>query len=481
MIIMNTKVLTPSDENLKLAADIIKNGGLVAFPTETVYGLGVNALLKDGAPKVYMAKGRPSDNPLIIHLATPEDAEKYCFTNKTYYKIAELFMPGPVTFILPKKEIIPDCVTGGLDTVAVRIPSNPVANKLISYSGVPIAAPSANLSGRPSTTTADHCIADLFGKIDAIIDGGECEIGLESTILTEKDGVLKLLRPGGVTVEMLENAGFSVSVDKAVLSKLSDNEKPLAPGMKYRHYAPKARVYILKGTLLEVKEFLEKKKGFVGKIGVLCFDEMVNELSGLCETVSLGKMNCPEDAAKRLFSALRKMDELGANLIFAPEIPEDGLWLAVKNRLYKAAGGSIIDVKNTKALLFICMGNTCRSPMAEGIFAQVNKNVIVSSAGLSAGGEGANEKAILAAKKLGADISSHKSKTVRLEMLKAADVVVTMTESIKAVLPFPEKTVTLYELAGESGDIADPYGQSQEVYDTCAREIKRLAEKSMKL
>jgi len=343
LIIMNTKVLTPSDENLKLAADIIKNGGLVAFPTETVYGLGVNALLKDGAPKVYMAKGRPSDNPLIIHLATPEDAEKYCFTNKTYYKIAELFMPGPVTFILPKKEIIPDCVTGGLDTVAVRIPSNPVANKLISYSGVPIAAPSANLSGRPSTTTADHCIADLFGKIDAIIDGGECEIGLESTILTEKDGVLKLLRPGGVTVEMLENAGFSVSVDKAVLSKLSDNEKPLAPGMKYRHYAPNAQVTLLEGSDDKVMRFMSNAL-LDAETFVLCFEED-NEIKTHSRSIIIGSGNDKSQQAHKLFAILRDLDENPQiKRVYAKLPSTDGIGLAIFNRLLKASGYNILKI-----------------------------------------------------------------------------------------------------------------------------------------
>jgi len=475
---MQTEILTSDEKGLTRAAEILRAGETVAFPTETVYGLGADATNSSAVEKIFIAKGRPSDNPLIVHIAEKEALFEIV---REIPEKAELLMkkfwPGPLTIIMKKSEKIPASVSAGLDTVGVRMPESKVARDFIRLSGRPVAAPSANISGRPSPTTFQDVCIDMKGRAAAILEGEPSKVGVESTVIDMTSDIPTVLRPGGVTLAQLKEVIGEVDLS----SDKKDSKTPKAPGMKYRHYAPKARVYILKGTLLEVKEFLEKKKGFVGKIGVLCFDEMVNELSGLCETVSLGKMNCPEDAAKRLFSALRKMDELGANLIFAPEIPEDGLWLAVKNRLYKAAGGSIIDVKNTKALLFICMGNTCRSPMAEGIFAQVNKNVIVSSAGLSAGGEGANEKAILAAKKLGADISSHKSKTVRLEMLKAADVVVTMTESIKAVLPFPEKTVTLYELAGESGDIADPYGQSQEVYDTCAREIKRLAEKSMKL
>lgn len=340
---MNTKVLTPSDENLKLAADIIKNGGLVAFPTETVYGLGVNALLEGGAPKVYAAKGRPSDNPLIIHLADPKDAEKYCYTSKVYYKIAKLFMPGPVTFVLPKKDIIPSCVTGGLDTVAVRVPSNPVANKLISFAGVPIAAPSANLSGRPSTTTADHCISDLFGKIEAIIDGGECEIGLESTILTEKDGKLKLLRPGGVTVEMLEKAGFQVSIDKAVLSKLENNERPLAPGMKYRHYAPNAQVTLLDGDESKIADFMKNALQDENTV-VLCFEEDVS-INEHERSIIIGSKEDKSMQAHKLFAVLRDLDEHPTiKRVFAELPPTDGIGLAIFNRLLKASGYNILKI-----------------------------------------------------------------------------------------------------------------------------------------
>lgn len=340
---MNTKVLTPSDENLKLAAEIISNGGLVAFPTETVYGLGVNALLEDGAPKVYAAKGRPSDNPLIIHLADPKDAEKYCYTSEVYYKIAKLFMPGPVTFILPKKDIIPSCVTGGLDTVAIRVPSNPVAKKLISYAGVPIAAPSANLSGRPSTTTADHCIADLLGKIEAIIDGGECEIGLESTILTEKDGQLKLLRPGGVTVEMLENAGFEVSIDKAVLSKLENNERPLAPGMKYRHYAPNAQVTLLDGDESKIEDFMKNALQDENTV-VLCFEEDVS-INKHERSIIVGSKEDKSMQAHKLFAVLRELDEHPTiKRVFAQLPSTDGIGLAIFNRLLKASGYNILKI-----------------------------------------------------------------------------------------------------------------------------------------
>ena len=475
---MQTEILTSDEKGLTRAAEILRAGETVAFPTETVYGLGADATNPSAVEKIFKAKGRPSDNPLIVHIAEKDALFEIV---REIPKKAELLMkkfwPGPLTIIMKKSENIPDSVSAGLDTVGVRMPESETARNFIRLSGRPVAAPSANISGRPSPTTFQDVCQDMNGRAAAILEGEASKVGVESTVIDMTSDIPTVLRPGGITLSQLREAIGEV----ALSSDEKDSKTPKAPGMKYRHYAPKARVHILKGSLSEVKEFLEKKKGFVEKIGVLCFDEMINELSGLVETVSLGKMNCPEEAASKLFSALRKMDELGVDLIFAPEIPDDGLWLAVKNRLYKAAAGSIIDVKDLKALLFICMGNTCRSPMAEGIFAQVNKNVIASSAGLAAGGEGANEKAILAAKKYGADISAHKSKTVTIEMLKAADVVVTMTESIKSILPFPEKTVTFYELAGESGDIADPFGQSQEVYESCAREIKRLSEKCVEI
>ncbi len=342
---MNTILLKTDDEDLKKAAGIIQEGGLVAFPTETVYGLGVNALLTDGAPKVYAAKGRPSDNPLIIHLANPEDAEKYCYTTPTYYRIAKLFMPGPVTYILKKKPCIPACVTGELDTVAVRIPRDPTAHRLIELAGVPIAAPSANLSGRPSTTTADHCIEDLFGKIEAIIDGPDAEIGLESTILAETGtpGEIKMLRPGGVTVEMLESAGFSVSLDKAITEKLADNERPLAPGMKYRHYAPNAQVCLLDGSFADTAAYMLAHANDDGT-DIICFEED-SDLSGLPNVHVLGSFSDKETQAHKLFALLRSFDDMpNVKKVYARLPDKSGIGLAIFNRLLKASGYTVLKV-----------------------------------------------------------------------------------------------------------------------------------------
>ena len=228
-------VLAAQDADLLRAAEILRRGGLVVFPTETVYGLGGNGLDGTAAKKIYAAKGRPSDNPLIIHIATPEDAEQYAVTHPLYYRLASAFMPGPLTVILPKRENVPKSVTGGLDTVAVRCPSHPVAHRLIELAGIPIAAPSANLSGKPSPTCAEDVICDLSGRVDMILDGGACDIGLESTIVKIDGDSLTLLRPGGITYDALCMVCDKVTVADAVMHQLAANERPLSPGMKYRH------------------------------------------------------------------------------------------------------------------------------------------------------------------------------------------------------------------------------------------------------
>ena len=227
------------DEMIERAAGIIKSGGLVAFPTETVYGLGCSALDEDGAKKIYTAKGRPQDNPLIVHIADPRDAENYAVTNEYYYKIADAFMPGPITVILPKKDAVPYSVTGGLQTIGLRCPENAVARALIRAAGVGIAAPSANISGTPSPTSGVHVIKDMNGRIGTIIDGGECEIGLESTIISLDGHTATILRPGAVTYDALMCVCGEVKIDKSVTGSIGENERPLSPGIKYRHYAPR--------------------------------------------------------------------------------------------------------------------------------------------------------------------------------------------------------------------------------------------------
>ena len=330
---------TEYGDALDTAAEIILSGGLVVFPTETVYGLGGNGLLSDAAMKIYSAKGRPSDNPLIIHIAEPEDADKYAHTSDTYYRLADAFMPGPLTVIMPKRDCIPLSVTGGLDTVAVRCPSHPIAHELIKKCGVPIAAPSANISGRPSPTSAEYVIEDMQGRVDMIIDGGECEIGLESTIVKIDGNSLTLLRPGAITYDALCCVCDDVKIAPAVLEKLAENEKPLSPGMKYRHYAPNSDFVLLDGDETEVLEFI-KKEQIENNCAVLCYDEEFEYLAPSL-SISIGKKDDLSTQAKRLFTSLRDADKLGATKIYAHLPTLDGLGLALYNRMIRAAAHTI--------------------------------------------------------------------------------------------------------------------------------------------
>ena len=340
---MDTKIVRINDkteygEALDSAAQIILSGGLVVFPTETVYGLGGNGLLSDAAQKIYSAKGRPSDNPLIIHIAEPCDAEKYAHVSEVYYRLADAFMPGPLTVIMPKRECIPYSVTGGLETVAVRCPSHPIAHALIEKCGVPIAAPSANISGRPSPTDAKYVIEDMDSRVDMIIDGGECEIGLESTIVKIDGNFLTLLRPGGITYDALCCVCDDVKIAPAVLEKLSENEKPLSPGMKYRHYAPNADFVLLDGEDEDILSFMISEQK--NNCAVLCYNEELEHLDASL-SIAIGERNDLNTQAKKLFTALREADKLGAKKIYAHLPKLDGLGLALYNRMIRAAAHTI--------------------------------------------------------------------------------------------------------------------------------------------
>jgi len=323
-------------DSLMPAAEILRRGGLVAFPTETVYGLGGNALDPDAAKKIYAAKGRPSDNPLIVHLSTYFDADRYAVTDKLFDRIAETLMPGPLTVILKKRDRISDGVTGGLDTVGIRVPSHPVARELIALAGVPVAAPSANLSGKPSPTSFSHVYHDLNGKVDCIIDGGNCDYGLESTIIKPEDGVIKLLRPGAVTVEMLALFDRPIYVDPAVTEKFDG--VPLAPGMKYRHYAPDKPLVVLEGGDEVTYRFLAEKE----RRAVICFDEDLTHIDGKY-VLSCGPKDDSLTQAQRLFACLRRLDGLtDIDVIYARMPSKVGIGLAVFNRLIKAAGFQVL-------------------------------------------------------------------------------------------------------------------------------------------
>lgn len=354
---MNTKVLKVSDkgnftgeelESLKEAAEILKHGGLVAFPTETVYGLGANALDEKASRKIYEAKGRPSDNPLIAHVADFEGIEPLVGRiPEMGRKLAEAFWPGPMTLVFPKSALVPQGTTGGLDTVAIRMPSDPVARTLIRLAGVPVAAPSANTSGRPSPTRAEHVYQDMEGRIEMIIDGGPVGIGVESTIVDVTEEVPVLLRPGAVTMEMLESVVGEVRVDPAILGPVSPDLKPKAPGMKYRHYAPNADLTLVEGPQDRVVSEINRlaaEKLFEGyKVGIICTDETRDSYpAGMVR--SIGQRAKEETVAHNLYAVLREFDDLGAQYLFSEGFPSDHLGQAIMNRLNKAAGYRIVKV-----------------------------------------------------------------------------------------------------------------------------------------
>ena len=338
-----------SESDLKTAAEMLKNGGVVAFPTETVYGLGGDGTNPDAARKIYSAKGRPSDNPLIIHIATPSDAEAYTFTSETYYKLAEKFMPGPLTVVMVAKESVPIETRGGLSTVAVRCPMHPVARRLIELCGMPIAAPSANLSGSPSPTSATHVIDDMQGRIDMIIDGGDSEIGLESTIVKiEDDGSLMLLRPGQITIDELACVA-PVKIADAVTDKLGEGQVALSPGMKYRHYAPEAPLVLIDGEISDTIDFIKSED--LDNIAVICYtdycDLIKNSLPGAV-VYNLGAKNNMNEQAHHLFSVLRTVDKLDYSKIYAPLPSKEGVGLALYNRMIRAAAHTVINLRQDK-------------------------------------------------------------------------------------------------------------------------------------
>ena len=344
--------ITDDDDNneiiIKTAADIIAGGGLVAFPTETVYGLGGDAFDVNASARIYEAKGRPSDNPLIVHIAALEDL--YSLTDNVSEKalaLAKEFWPGPLTMIVDKKSCVPDTVTGGLSTVAVRLPSHKVARDLIKASGTFIAAPSANLSGRPSPTRAEHVIEDLSGRVDMIIDGGDIEIGLESTIVDLTEDVPVILRPGYITMEMIEDVIGDVRLDKALMTGVSDGVAPKAPGMKYRHYAPKAELTIIEGerdkVINRINSFVEEGRGRNRKVGVMLTTETYDMVDADVK-ISLGSGDSNEEIARNLFATLREFDETGVDVIYSEGFGDNGLGQAVMNRLLKAAGHRVIKV-----------------------------------------------------------------------------------------------------------------------------------------
>ena len=337
---MNTQVLPADEAALALASRLLAEGQLVAFPTETVYGLGANALNAQAVPGIFAAKGRPADNPLIVHIWDRSQLDGLCHVPEAALPLMDAFWPGPLTLIMPRKPAVPDAVTAGLDTVAVRMPSHPVAAALLKTCNLPIAAPSANRSGKPSPTTARHVLEDMDGRIPLIIDGGSCDVGLESTVVDVCHGRPCILRPGGVTRDMLEAVVGPVEVAGSVLRPLQAGEKALSPGMRYKHYSPDGQVTLVEGEEPEVVEALgilcrhARENGHTAC--VMCFTEHVPALAD-CQPHDIGSMRHPEEVAHRLFDTLRRLDEEHMDVIFSEVMPPEGMGLAVMNRLGRAA------------------------------------------------------------------------------------------------------------------------------------------------
>lgn len=346
---MDTVIKKVDENNIDMGiiremAEKIKNGETVIFPTETVYGLGANAMDEDAAKKIYAAKGRPSDNPLIVHIADIEEVDKIALeVGEKAKKAMENFWPGPLTIILKKKEIVPNVTSGGLSTVAIRMPSNKIANALIRESKTQIAAPSANISGRPSPTKAEHVVKEMSGRVSGIIMGGDCDFGLESTVVDFSEDKPMILRPGSITKEMLEEVLGEVSIDPS-LTKKEDNIKAKAPGMKYKHYSPNAQVYIVKGeennVITKMNELSRKNHAENKKTGIMCMSKDVDKFE--CDyVVDLGKDY--DEVASNLFDALIKMDEAKMDIVYSVCFESCGVGQAIMNRLLKSAAYRIID------------------------------------------------------------------------------------------------------------------------------------------
>ena len=322
------------------AAAVLRRGGLLGIPTETVYGLGANGLDEGAVGRIFAAKGRPQDNPLILHIPSADRLERYCRDiPAAAYVLAGRFWPGPLTMILRRMPLVPDAVTAGLDTVGMRCPAHPVCRAILAAADLPVAAPSGNTSGRPSPTTAADMLEDMDGKIDAIVDGGPCAVGVESTIIDLTERPPRLLRPGGVTLEELEAVLGEVAVDPAVTRLMGAGEKPRAPGMKYRHYAPKAPVTVVKGAPAQAARYIRRHIGDAD--GVICFNEFVPLFEGH-PVEPIGPAGDPAEHARRVFDALRYFDGTDVQRIWAQCPDPVGIGLAVSNRLNKAAGFHIV-------------------------------------------------------------------------------------------------------------------------------------------
>ncbi|HJD42045.1 MAG TPA: threonylcarbamoyl-AMP synthase [Candidatus Mediterraneibacter quadrami] len=482
------------DENIiEEAAEILQNGGLVAFPTETVYGLGADALQEEAARKTYAAKGRPSDNPLIVHIADYEDLRKIAVNIPAETDmLAAHFWPGPLTMIFEKSPAVPYGTTGGLDTVAVRMPVDPVAAALIRAAGGFVSAPSANTSGRPSPTTAEHVAEDLNGKIDMILDGGPVDIGLESTILDMTVSPPMILRPGAITAEMFEEVIGPVDVDQTLLSADSV-QAPKAPGMKYRHYAPKARLFIVEGDLREeilaIRQlsYAAHRKG--KEVGIIATAETLPFYNhGIVK--STGSRENEKTIAKGLYGVLREFDEENVDTIYSESFAAQGIGKAIMNRLEKAAGhqtipaADIVRRQKYRRILFVSSTDSARGPVAAELLRNRNlkQEYVIGSAGMVVlFPEPANQKAEAIMKSAGMSLEGHSSRQFDREDIQEDSLVLAVDGTIKEKLISEYGQInnlyTLNEFAEDDTEIPDPYGQPLPAYGECFEVLKKLVQK----
>ncbi|MBQ8804141.1 MAG: threonylcarbamoyl-AMP synthase [Tyzzerella sp.] len=485
------------EQIIEQAGDILQQGGLVAFPTETVYGLGANALDEEAAKKTYAAKGRPSDNPLIVHIAdvgvldlivthVPEKAQK----------IMEKFWPGPLTLIFNKNENVPLGTTGGLSTVAIRMPVHEIALALIRAGGGFISAPSANTSGRPSPTSAEHVAEDLDGKIDMIIDGGSVEIGVESTILDMTVDPPMILRPGAVTKEMLEEVIGEVAVDQTLLVD-DAKEAPKAPGMKYRHYAPKAQLMIVEGETGEavkaIKQIAYEQTRLGYKVGIIATNETIDSYTtGIIK--SIGARSNENTIAKNLYKVLREFDEEEVSYIYSEAFDTEGIGYAIMNRLDKAAGhhtiqaGDITKLQKYRRILFVSNSDNCRGPMAAELLRNesLNKEYAIESRGMVVlFPEPANQKAEAIMRSQQMTLEKHVATQLEEADLDDDTLVLTFDEKRKWKIISDYENVknvyTLNEYIDDERFVPSSHGQPLVVYgenfELMRELIKKLADK----
>ncbi len=444
-----------------------------------MYGLGANGLSEEACDKIYKAKGRPSDNPLILHINSMDELSNLVKEIPENAKLmADSFWPGPLTMIFNKNDIVSKKITGGLETVAIRMPLNVIARELIRISGCPIAAPSANTSGKPSPTTAQHVIDDMLGKVDMIIDGGPCDIGLESSVIDMTSEVPTILRPGKVTKEDVKRLFGSCDTDPALI-KSDENIVPKSPGQKYRHYSPKAELVLYMGNLQKIVNAINRdSKDYVKhakRVGIIASKQTKRLYDNFNEDIvvkQVGDRENPLTIASNLFDVLRSFDSSKVDIILSESFDDKGIGGAIMNRLGKAASKKI-ELGKFK-ILFVCTGNTCRSPMAEGIMKRIAEqrgwDLEVSSAGISAmGNDSPSINAVLALNKMGIDISSHKSRLINKELIDAADLIITMTNQHK------DSLLRRYDNIEDkiiSFSIQDPYGGEYNIYRLCSEDIK---------